>query len=245
MKNLISAAAVLALASGASAAVVYSTGFESPFTATTLNGQQGWACDAGSVANAAGGAHSGTQYAQMTGTQVQGVGTASWGWYTGAGFVPNNQVITMTCWAGIFNYSGTRAFTAGLDAYDSSVARIGAVYLTSDGNIGVIDGTGAGGTTTGLGLALNVYRKLTMVANYSNGAIDFYVDDVLVFNGAFTNTDFGDVDIRGTRGSTGTGGGTVQMRFDDYSIDVAAVPAPGALALVGLGGLVASRRRRA
>lgn len=243
MKKFLSAAAVLAIASGAQAAVVYSTGFESPFAVASLNGQQGWACDAGSIANAAGGAHSGSQYAQMTGTQIQGVGTASWGWYTGAGMVPGNQTVVMTCYAGIFNYSGTRAFTAGLDAYDSSVARIGAVYLTSDGNIGVIDGTGAGGATTGLNLALNVYRKLQMVANYGTGSIDFLVDDVLIFTGSFTNTDFGDADIRGTRGSTGTGGGTVQMRFDDYSIEV--IPTPGTLALMGMGGLLAARRRRA
>lgn len=244
MKTLVSAAAVVATSAGvANAAVLYSTGFESPFTVGTLNGQQGWACDAGSIQNAAGGARTGTQYAQMTGTQISGVGTASWGWYTGAGLVPGNQTLVMTCYAGIFNYSGTRTFTAGLDAYDSSVARIGAVYLTSDGNIGVLDGIGGGGATTGLNLALNVYRKLQMVANYGTGSINFLVDDVLIYTGSFTNTDFGDADIRGTRGSTGTGGGTVQMRFDDYSIEV--IPAPGALALAGVGGLLAARRRRA
>ncbi|MBX3379345.1 MAG: PEP-CTERM sorting domain-containing protein [Phycisphaeraceae bacterium] len=243
MKNFLSAAAVLAIASGASAVPVYSTGFESPFVAGSLNGQQGWIADAGTVINNAANAHSGNQYANMTGSQV---GTAAkWAWYGGAAFVPSgpNSTVVMTCYAGIFGDSGTRAITAGLDAYDSAVSRIGLIYLTQDGGYGVLDGLATGGTTAGGILALNAYHKLQMRANYSSGVIEFFVDDVSVYVGSFVNTDFGDVDIRGTRSSTGTGGTAVNLRFDDYSID--AIPAPGALALVGMGGLIAARRRRA
>lgn len=245
MKNLISAAAVLALASGASASVLYSTGFESPFVAGSLNGQQGWLADAGTIINNAANAHSGNQYANMTGTQI---GTsAKWAWYGGASFTPgvSDGIVTMTCWAGIFDYAGTKTVTAGLDAYDTNISRIGAVYLVSDGSIGVIDGLAAGGQTAAGTVSIGVYHKLQMVANYSTQSIEFFVDGVSLYVGSFASTDFSDVDIRGTRSTTGSGGGTTNCRFDDYSIETSAVPAPGALALVGLGGLVASRRRRA
>lgn len=248
MMKLISAAAVLAIAAGASAATVYSTGFESPFVAGGLNGQQGWIADAGTVVNNAANARSGNQYARMVNSNFSTTVTANWAWNGTTAFTPGvgNAIVTMTVYAGIFNYTGTRTYTAGLDAYDASVARIGAVYLGTDGSFGVIDGIGGGGNSAGGLLALNAYHKLQMVANYSTGVINFLVDDVNVFTGAFTNTDFSDADIRGTRATTGTAAtSSMELRFDDYSITTEAIPAPGALALLGLGGLVAGRRRRA
>ncbi|MBX3379343.1 MAG: PEP-CTERM sorting domain-containing protein [Phycisphaeraceae bacterium] len=243
MKNILSVAACMAISAGAQAVPVYSTGFESPFVPGDLNGQQGWFADTGTIVNNAALAHSGSQYAQMTGTQIGT--TAKQAWYGGASFVPSapNTKVVMTCYAGIFNYSGTTAMTAGLDAYDSSANRIGLFYLTQDGGYGLLDGLGTGGASPGGVLTLEAYHKLQMIADFSNGEVEFIVDGLSVYCGNFNVTDFGSVDLHGTRSSTGTGGTDTQLRFDDYSIEV--VPAPGALALIGMGGLVAARRRRA
>ena len=52
-----------------------------------------------------------------------------------------------------------------------------------------------------------------------------------------------DADLGGYRtNQTGTSGGAI-MRFDNYLVEL--IPAPSSVALLGLGGLVAARRRRA
>ncbi|MBS0190209.1 MAG: PEP-CTERM sorting domain-containing protein [Phycisphaerales bacterium] len=246
MKKFLSAAAVLAIASGASAGLIYSTSFESPFVVGNLNGQQNWLADAGTVANTAGNARTGTQYAQMTGSQIGT--TAKWAWNgatsLSAAQLAVNPIVRAGVWTAQGGNLGTRTITAGLDLYDSNVARIGLMYIGSDGSVSVLDGNGLGGSLAAGSVVVSQYHHLEIEANYSDMSVKFYIDNTLIYTGTHVSSDFGDADIRSTRSSTGTGGTTYITAYDDYTIENNAIPAPGALALVGLGGLVAGRRRR-
>lgn len=245
MKKFLSAAAVLAIASGANAAVIYSTSFESPFTVGALNGQQGWTADAGSVANTAGNARTGTQYAQMTGSQI---GTsAKWAWNGNFSLSAAQLAVAPIVRAGVWTAQGgnlgTKVVTAGLDLYDTNVARIGLIYIASDGSVNVLDGNGLGGGTAAGTVNVSAYHHLEVEANFQTMTVEFFVDGVSIYVGGHVSSDFGDADIRSTRSTTGTGGTTYITAYDDFTLENN-VPAPGALALMGLGGLVAGRRRR-
>jgi len=246
MLKLISGVAALAIASGASAAVVYSTSFEQPaFVAGALNGQSGWVADAGNVLNNAAQAHTGSQFAAMTGAQIGASG--KWAWENTSAIGPAqlaiNPIVRASVWVGMGGNAGTRTYTAGLDLYDSFIARIGLVYISSDGSVGVIDGAGVV-TTSAVGLVNpNVYHKLAVEANFATQVVNFFVDGVNVVTGTFLSTDFIDADIRGTR-TTGTGGAAFVTAFDDYTIENEAIPAPASLALMGMGLIAGGRRRR-
>lgn len=246
MLKYVAAAGALAIACGASGAVVYSTSFEQPtFVAGGLNGQGGWVADAGSITNNPARAHTGSQFASMTGAQIGATG--KWAWENTSAIGPAqlaiNPIIRASVWVGMGGDAGTRTYTAGLDLYDSFVARIGLVYIASDGSVGVVDGAG-NATNSAAGLVNpNVYHKLTVEANFATQTVRFFVDgnDTGV-NGVFSSVDFADADIRGTR-TTGTGGAAFVTAFDDYSIEN--IPAPASLALLGMGLIAGGRRRRA
>lgn len=248
MKKFLSAAAVLAIASGANAAVIYSTSFESPFVVGALNGQQGWQADAGTVANTAGNARTGTQYAQMLGSNFTTASTSRWAWNTNTGLTAAQLAVAPIVRAGVWTAQGgnigTRTFTAGLDLYDTNIARIGLIYIANDGSVNVLDGNGLGGGTAAGSVNVAAYHHLEVEANFQTMTVEFFVDGVSLYVGGHVSSDFGDADIRGTRSSTGSGGTGYVMAFDDFTLENN-VPAPGALALMGLGGLVAARRRRA
>jgi len=249
LKNLISAAAVLALASGASATVIYSTSFEAPtFAVGNLNGQNGWIADTGTVANTAGGAHTGTQFARMTGANIGGVGTSAWQWQGTSSLTAAQlavaPIVRASVWVSMSGTPGTRSFSAGLDCYDTAVSRIGQILINLDGSVSIIDGLGTqSSSAAGLINPLN-YHKLTIEMNYATGTQKFFVDGIdSGVTGLFANTDFGDADFRGIRG-TGTGGAAFELRADDYILENEAIPAPASLALMGMGLIAGGRRRR-
>jgi hypothetical protein len=104
---------------------------------------------------------------------------------------------------------------------------------------------------------LNGWIVVDMYFNYSTGLVSYavngqYLDSILDANGfnrAFDTTNlFDQADIQSERdrpviGTTSTGGQT--DRYDNYLIESTNVPVPGSIALVGAGGLIVSRRRRA
>ncbi|MGH7242395.1 MAG: PEP-CTERM sorting domain-containing protein [Phycisphaerales bacterium] len=247
MLKFVSAAAVLAIASGASASLVYGTSFEAPtFAAGALNGQAGWVADAGSVTNNPARAHTGSQFASMTGAQIGASG--KWAWESthaiGPAQLAINPIVRASVWVGMGGDAGTRTYTAGLDLYDAFTARIGLVYIASDGSIGVIDGASNVFTSAAGLINPNVYHKLAVEANFASHTIRFFVDGVdSGVNGVFSSTDFADADIRGTR-TTGTGGAAFVTAFDDYLIENESIPAPASLALLGMGFVAGGRRRR-
>ncbi|MBL8877298.1 MAG: PEP-CTERM sorting domain-containing protein [Phycisphaerae bacterium] len=246
MLKLISGAAALAIASGASATVVYSTSFEQPaFVAGALNGQSGWLADAGSVVNNPARAHTGSQFASMTGAQIGASG--KWAWENTSAIGPAQlaiaPIIRASVWVGMGGDAGTRTYTAGLDLYDSFIARIGLVYIASDGSVGVVDGANNAFNSPVGTINPNIYHKLTVEANFASQTVRFFVDNIdLGINGVFSAFDFADADIRGTR-TTGTGGAAFVTAFDDYMIEND-VPAPASLALLGMGLIAGGRRRR-
>jgi hypothetical protein len=268
MKNSISrvrasslaACAASVVAASAGAAVSYSTSFEAPFTTGDIAGQQGWATsvEGGSsgfiVGNVAGRARTGTQYVS-TDTSLNSSG---WQWWEGSASTggqaqtaaqlaePGSSIVRVSSWVNVFAAaaSTTRTSYAGIQGYDGAVASMGFIRVTSAGGLQLNNGTTTLAATI-TGFALNQWNKIGIEFDYGADKIRFYFNDVLIdlssqsgFD-AFTKTSFGDIDLFRSR-TSGTGGHT--LLWDDYSVET--IPAPGAIALLGVAGLVGARRRR-
>jgi len=270
MKTIHSAAALAALAFGAvsaNAISLFSTGFEAAqgYTnntqlATNANwsgsGQDtsGWLVTNSTVGGS--GASAGSQWVLTSGANAT---TTKFQWTNTpvTDFSVNNIIQGSTDVKLVSPASGstTRTTFAGIQMYDAAVNLLGQMYLIIDSEN--LLGAGAGhmfveldfadntGHAYDLGVAnaLNQYVNLSLAADFTAGTLTGYFNgsalpDVGSLNGA---TDFHDFDL--FLGSTSTSGGTrARGGFDNYSIS--AVPAPASLALLGLGGLVAGRRRR-
>jgi hypothetical protein len=251
-----------AMATSAGAAVSYSTSFEAPFTSGGLAGQQGWVTLAGGgstafqVANVAGRARTGTQYVTYSTASISG---SNWQWFepqaqTATDLAdPASSIVRVSVWVNVFAASAatgvTRISYAGLDCYDiTGVGRLGFIRIGSNGTIDLNNGTSAiSGTMTGF--ALNQWNKVSIEFDYGADKLRWYLNDVQIVTSAvagfdtFTATTFGDADIYGTRSTaTGTTTGGHTLLWDDYSVQT--IPAPGAIALLGVAGLVGARRRR-
>lgn len=265
MMKVVSAAAVLAIASGASAAITYSTSFESPTWTgsaggTAFSGQNGFASTSAGygVVNNAANAHTGSQYVRVLANSVAAsTGGSAWGYNFSAGAVLTPGIIEISGWVRIAGTLGTRGGFVGFDAYTSTTNRLGAISMNNDGSILVLNGVnnGSGGTAsaqTGAGFISNVnaWHQLGLTLDFSTNTITYWVDGVALGAPAGFNTwdagltDFGSAALWSNRGASGTNGTSVEYRWDDLTISNT-IPAPSALALAGIGGLVANRRRRA
>jgi MYXO-CTERM domain-containing protein len=260
----ISASALLVAAglSGSSmAAVSYSTSFESPFTTGALAGQQGWVTSAAGgstamqVASTPGLARTGSQYVTYN-TNVT-LGT-QWQWFepqaqTAADLAdPANSIVRASVWVNVYSASAasgvTRISYAGLDCYDiTGSTRLGFIRVASNGFVQINNGSASSLQASITGFSLNQWNKVTIEFDYAADKIRWYFNDALITPTAgydtFLGTTFGDADVFGSRSTaTGTTTGGHTLLWDDYSVQT--VPAPGALALLGVAGLVGARRRR-
>lgn len=252
MKNLISAAAVVAMSAGvANAAILYQTSFEAPTFNTTLSGVDGWAVQgtAATVGTVAANARTGTRYVQTSTLTTSGM----WQWQgtigQNAASIAAAPIIKASVW---MSHAATGTPTAlrrgGLQMYNGDASTVlGALYIQSDGSVTVTDGLGVSyNTAAGAVANPSAYNKIEIELNYMTQMATFSVNGVALLlppgGGAFIGTDFGDADFFSTRGA-GTAGGS-SVRYDDYLVEQN-IPAPGAFALLGLGGLIAGRRRRA
>jgi hypothetical protein len=162
-----------------------------------------------------------------------------------------NPIIRASANVAIINQSTTRASTAGLDLYDDTGAfRIGAIRIRDDGGVDFLNGQsttlvaslGAGSLST------SAYYNLAIEANFNTNTLRYFIGGVEItgFSAGFAtftgSTGFGDADLYVTRNNptSSTGGDTAF--FDDLLIE--RIPAPGSLALVGIAGVFAGRRRR-
>ncbi|MBS0187605.1 MAG: hypothetical protein JSS51_06020 [Planctomycetes bacterium] len=249
MKTLVSAAAVVATSAGvANAAILYQTSFEAPTFNATLNGVDGWITQGGgTVGSTAGAARTGTRYVQSANLNTSG----QWQWQgaisQNAASIAAAPIIKASVWLAHVAGTSTALRRGGLQMYDSTGGTIfAALYIQSDGSITATDGTGtAYSTQPGAVVNPSAYNQVEIELNYTTQLATFRVNGATLSlpsgAGTFVGTDFGDADFFSIRGSGTTGGSSV--RYDDYVVEQ--IPAPGAFALLGLGGLIAGRRRRA
>ncbi len=129
----------------------------------------------------------------------------------------------------------------GLTVYSSGGA-IGGIFVNSSdgaiillGNAQINAGTISRGTWTNIGIAID----------FNTGTLSAIINGVSVGSVPFEPSwtpDIVDIDLHASSGTTST---TSSSRMYTDNFLVRAIPTPGALALVGMGGLLAARRRRA
>ncbi|HEX8878272.1 MAG TPA: PEP-CTERM sorting domain-containing protein [Phycisphaerales bacterium] len=161
------------------------------------------------------------------------------------GSLPENNIVESSVWVRMDpNDNANRLSRAGIDIYDNTGAnRIAALGIQSDGVLRAIDGVSST-FDLATGLTLGEWYKLTITVIFSTQKVQFSLNDNLLGFGAHSAADFGDADLWmiGFKPTPDTAPGIGhQAYFDDYSIAV--IPAPGTLALLGLGALAARRRR--
>lgn len=218
MKNMISIAATMMVAGAANAAVVTQWNFE----AQTLSASTGTglASMVGGTTNtfATGFAGAGTFGLNVTNFAAQGTGDRT----RGAQFSGST--------------GGYENITIGWnERHSNTMANTVAVFATVDGTnwneVQVFTFTPAASGTGDTWFA----RSVTLGSEYANSAnFGFRV------LAAFAPGTSGYLASR----STSTYGTAGTLRFDDVTINGTAIPAPGAIALLGAAGLVGARRRR-
>lgn len=257
-KTTVAASIAATLSSSALAGVIYATDF-SEFALGDINGQNGWATydptftsGGGNFANvvADGASGKGVQFLSGTG----GTSSPRYAWAPGYGSqwqaeaLAGNRTLSVSV---DMKLSSGAASTAriGVITFDDSGAKIlGGFYVEQSTRrvymLGYYNNAGTLGNfafNTGVTLALDTWTNfvtewdsVTGRFTVAWGANAFYVDGA----GAGSNAD--ETDLYATRN-----GSTVSASAYFDNLSVSAVPAPGALALLGAAGLAGARRRRA
>jgi len=260
MSKILMAAVVAGAAASASAALPYSTSFEN-FANGALPGQLGWATTGAgasslfTVGSTAGLALTGSKYVTIN-TANFASNTSNWAWIDNpqsAFDLATTPIITAKVNVAILSGGGTRQSMGGLDLYNASgSARLAAIRFRDNGQIDVINNNAQLASTAAGAVSLNAYYELAIQLNYQTGKIKWFVGgtELTGFAAGFdtlTSTDFGDADLYAVRtglNGTTTGGTTGDtILYDDYSV-TATVPTPGSIALLGMAGVFAGRRRR-
>ncbi len=252
--------ALAALAGSAQATVLYTSGgFEAPtFTVGNIDGQGGFVTDPA--------AHTQHQVVGVTGAvnpaggsqmvQLNAVASTRWSFPDISGLVGTRPVGEdwITCNFDIYAPAGqTSTATYGVLAYNAAFATVGGVRVRASDRAIIVtldpDGPGAaafGSYTLGLFAPADTWVNLGLAINVSTNALALYSGNTILFSGAATAqagtaATISDFDLVSSSGAATTN----VMYVDNYVVGSDNVaPAPGAAALLGLGGLVAARRRR-
>jgi hypothetical protein len=238
---------------GASAAVLYESGFErseSFIAGTGLDGQANWTAtgtDQYWVSDAI--SNTGTQSVMMTaGSDFND----DWAWTpinydTSLAVVPT-VVAEVDMYVDAPNTQTSDGFS-GLDAYTPTVDRIAQVTVDfATGSLTLRSGeTGSEVSTADNVWVFGQYNRLGLKLDYLTGLATATLNGTdlgLQVNLDATRYVIGDVDLRG---SFGAGGTTELVSFDNYSVtsaDVVPEPATMALLAAGAAAFVGRRRRR-
>ena len=255
----LSSAVALVASQVASAGLIYSTDF-SNFSLGGVNGQNGWTTydptftgGGGTFASVVNNAPSNSGQALKFDSGTNGNTSPRYAWSPGFGSqfsaeaaAGNNILVAQTS---MYMASGSTSIARqGMVAFDSTGGKIltgfyvqantGIVYLLANyNNAGTINNFAF---NTNVTIGYNQWVDFTMTWNQASGRMEvawganaFYVD------GAAAGSVADEVDYYNTRN-----GSTVSTTVYFDNLTIGAVPTPGALALLGVAGLVGARRRR-
>lgn len=255
----LTALAAATISSAASAGLIYSTDFNN-YNLGDINGQNGWTTydptstgGGGGFANIVAGGNNGTKGLQFnSGTSASFSPRYAW---------PANYGTAWSAEAAAGNTQLVVSVDMKLNSGTASTARLGAVSYDLSGSkiLGgfyVQQGTGMvymlgyynnAGTLNNFAFSTNVtlaydtwttftttWDSVTGRFTLSWGSNSFFVD------GAGAGLVADETDFYNTRN-----GGTVAASATFDNLSISAIPAPGALALLGVAGLTGGRRRRA
>ena len=264
VSNFCVAGVVSALSMSASAGVIYSTDFNS-YTSGNLNQNAAWIGTGGTWAttgsvnsgqlamsvvsspSGSGKAVQGTTEKYLSSGRTKGyLDLGNSGKWTAASAGGNNILRTeldvyvlggqsMASSFGLMSHKSSSEVAAGL-----MISNTGQVWTSNSGY------ALANRTNTSTVVSLNAWHSLKQDWNYLTGETLAYVDGVLV--ASYTTTNRGSVfaSMLFTTTDLASGGSTTNNGygyFDNLAISAMPVPSPGAVALVGLAGLFAKRRR--
>lgn len=261
--SLLAGSAAFALASVASASVTfYSTGFEAPdFTTGDVNGQAGWSTydptfttgggNFASVTTSAPAGFGGSQALRFdSGTGATSSPRYAWSpsfgsQFTTAAAAGDNILVAQTSMYMASGQSSTAR--QGMVTFDSTGSKIltgfyvqantGLVYLLANyNNAGTINNFAF---NTNVTIGYDQWVNFTTTWNQATGRMEvFWGTNGFFVDGAATGSIADETDYYNTRN-----GSTVSSTVYFDNLAIGAVPSPGALALLGLAGLAARRRR--
>ena len=257
-KTTVAAAIAATLSSSALAGVIYATDF-SEFSLGDINGQNGWSTydpsfpsGGGNFTNVVSGGAAGNGVQMFSGTS--GTSSPRYAWAPGYGSqwqaetLAGNTTLSVSVDMKLSSGSASTA-RIGVITFDSTGAKIlGGFYVQqSTGAVLMLGYYNNAGTlnnfafATGVSVALDTWTtfvtewdSVTGRFTLSWGDNSFYVD------GAGAGSIAEETDLYATRN-----GSTVSANAYFDNLSISAVPAPGALALLGAAGLAGARRRRA
>ena len=264
VSNFCVAGVVSALSMSASAGVIYSTDFNS-YTSGNLNQNAAWIGTGGTWAttgsmnsgqlamsvvsspSGSGKAVQGTSEKYLSSGRTKGyLDLGNSGKWTAASAGGNNILRTEL---DVYVLGGqSMASSFGLMSHKSSFEVAAGLMISNTGQVWTSNSgyALANRTNTSTVVSLNAWHSLKQDWNYLTGETLAYVDGVLV--ASYTTTNRGSVfaSMLFTTTDLASGGSTTNNGygyFDNLAISAMPVPSPGAVALVGLAGLFAKRRR--
>ena len=232
--------ALIAVAGSAQAQILAQSGFEASegYALGNIVGQNGWLTDGGGTAGTV------STDRAYTGTRSLKVDTAPLlsAWYFPLVSYDGNTAANKTVrfnWA-MYITQGSNSTRWGMDIYDTAVARITSLDAVLTGGSYVMNyWNGTAYVASSTTIATNAWNTFQIDVNFATSTATFYVNNTVLASGISVSGSklLSDADLR-------VGGANFDLGyFDDYKVE--AIPTPGAIALLGLGGLVAGRRRRA
>lgn len=250
------ATAVACVSSAASAGVIYSTGFNASegYVVGNLNGQQGWTTyqPAAGTGSAAASVTADGRMQMNSGTSSAESGRYAWHGNYGAQFdverAAGNTRLYTTVEMNVAR-SQTSVGRIGLVNYDLTGTKIlsgfyvqvntGAVYM-----LGWYNNAGTQGNyafNTGAFLTFDTWTTMSTTWDSDTGRFQVFIGSTGYYvDGAAAGATADETDFYATRNSGTIAGSAL---FDNLEVGTT-TPAPGALALLGVAGLVGGRRRR-